>query len=169
MAVSGATYTALIAFRNVFSEDVKQLGDDAEVDHKTVKASKDSSISTAGCRKYAAMMFWMRPWRWAQAAPATLFLIIIYVVVINLLYRSWDDVHALGDDLWPKYKWCILGLLVADFFALCTVPISYCLIRGRCKDLKEWAQKEENDNSKQLTAKPAVDIDNRGEKPAHDL
>lgn len=154
MAVSGATYTALIAWRDVFHARVTKIGEDTIAHHNTIKECPDRGIIDAGTDKYSRIRWWILLWRWAQAIPVVLFLLSVFAVGIHLLIVSWNNTHITSDGWWEVYKWVLLALIVLDGLSILILVIAYFRIRSHNSDFMEWVQQANKVKSQQYKSLP---------------
>ena len=113
MAVSGSTYTTIIAIRNWLGDGVKDaIANAAQCLEEAENA--DLKNVTSSCKECEGKLScWKNIWRWTYAVPIILFALTAYGMAIHALIEYWDN-GAVNGKAWDVYKYLLVLLLIVD-------------------------------------------------------
>lgn len=150
VAVSGATYTSIVALRDWLGVELEE--DRKDVDNlKTVLTEENSGKAfKEGClRRYRDLKCWNRVWNWSYAVPIVLFFVISFWVAIHTLVACWST--GIGSSTsWPIYRWWLLMIVVLDAMCVISTAVSHWNLTRICRDIQQDYRVHEENRAKAL-------------------
>lgn len=139
VAVSGATYAALAAFRSVLGQRVDRADETSHDYIESIRKGSGEALKKTGEKKYRRLRRWLFVWRWSYIIPIALFNLLAYWIALHVCVTGWAGKPTLTSS-WQWYRCAIVGLVLFDGIALVATFCVYPLIVANAEDLKETCE-----------------------------
>ncbi len=140
IAVSGATYSALVGIRTLLTDRVDKIWGQSETDIADIRGSSQEAIKIIAEKKFRRLRRWRRIWVSSYAVPIILFTLAAFGLAIHVCWVYWDspvDPPSDPPNYWRFYRWVIVLLTTLDALCLALKGIAYRGIRGNGEDLSD--------------------------------
>ncbi len=126
LAISGATYSALMALRSCLHETVRDVKNSSESCGSTFSKASDSADKKRGIRKNQIVRLGLHVWRWSIVVPIAVFAVVVFTLAFYTVSQdTFDPVSRLS---WLFFRWLILSMAILDIVCFITALLGYlCL------------------------------------------
>lgn len=162
IAVSGSTYTAIVAIRSYLEDDVKDSYNKGNSRYKEIndksKSEKTKDGASVFYKKMSRSYSW---WRHVFVIPIGVFFFLAYILTVHSLCSCWDGgIQDQNLAFWNIYKYTLFIMLVIN---LICVVLAFCFarsVKNRFKELDTWFNKYNEEQENQLEPKkiPAMPV-----------
>ena len=136
IAVSGATYSALVGIRTLLRDRVDKILGQSEANIGEIRDSSQEENPKNAEKKFRRLGWWDVIWRWSFAVPIILFTLVAYWLAMHVCWAHWDS-SSTSLNCWDYYRWVIVALTALDALCLVLTGIAYWQIRANGEDLSD--------------------------------
>jgi len=154
IAVAGAAYTAMIAWRTIARGQIEQYEKEAAEFVEEIRDSKSETTKTSGERHYKSLRRWHYVWDTALAAPVTVFSLSAFGIAAYVGFGDWRNL-ACGPEGLANYRLILLGNTAVSFLGVVCTLISYLGMRSAFKEIQAWKSRADEDAINKIQPPPA--------------
>lgn len=156
IAVSGATYAALLAIRDYFKEGLLSAIEESATHLGQMKDTTNPAIKERCCKRVAWRGRWHSVWNWSYCVPIVIFIVISYCQAIHVIYAYWTVGAAKPDSGWAFYKWVLLIMTIIDALCVILTFVARWVIHWICGDIAETYRTELYAQTANLAPSPSA-------------
>jgi hypothetical protein len=137
IAVSGATYAALVAIREYLGGSVRERLKVASDHSEKMRDATNDTHKTRASRFEGWLVQLNRAWMLSYGVPILIFAVISYCQAIHIIVAYWGNPATKPPSGWPVYKWVLIAMTAVDALCIVATLAAYGLIRYVCNEVKE--------------------------------
>jgi hypothetical protein len=132
IAVSGATYAALVAIRDYLGKSVRDLMEVASTQSDAMRDATNDKLKATSLSYQGWLRYLNRIWAWSYGVPILIFALISYCQAAHVIAAYWTVTDTKPSSGWAVYKWVLIAMTVIDFLCILATIAAYGGIRFVC-------------------------------------